>query len=145
MPNRERERGTRILSSLAADQPGLRGFPPLSPLPPPLDPNRLKAERDGLLWIELRPGLNSHQSLRPLCAEVLGCPVVGDPKLGSRSPPSAHIALDEHLHLHARSLVVRFVRQEDAKLAVTAPLPKHMARLWDRFGWDHAVTNYRKE
>lgn len=47
------------------------------------------------------------------------------------------------LFLHARSLVVRYARGVPP-LAVTAPLPRHMAALWDALGWDHAVVNYRQ-
>lgn len=47
------------------------------------------------------------------------------------------------LFLHARSLVVRYARGV-TPLAVTAPLPRHMAAVWDALGWDHTIVNYSR-
>jgi hypothetical protein len=84
------------------------------------------------------------------------CPIIGDRKHGSLEPSAAvaeafsRLGLgllgsnenaDGNLFLHARSTVVKYARGTPS-LAVTAPLPKHMARVWDALGWDHAVVNY---
>mmetsp|Transcript_22227 Transcript_22227/g.61681 ORF Transcript_22227/g.61681 Transcript_22227/m.61681 type:complete len:488 (+) Transcript_22227:56-1519(+) len=108
---------------------------------------RVKGVKEGVMWLELRPLVGSFLHLSRMCNLELGCQILGDGhgREGDNTalqPP--HKARGELLHLHARSVVVKYVRKEDEALAVTAPLPKHMASLWDSLGWDHAITNHRK-
>ena len=60
-------------------------------------------------------------------------PIVGDGKYG-KEPSRSHGEIPNRLMLHARSLRIRHPKGH--YLDVTAPLPPHMAKVWDMFGFD---------
>jgi 23S rRNA pseudouridine955/2504/2580 synthase len=73
----------------------------------------------------------THQ-LRAHCA-ALGTPIMGDAKYGAE-PARAHGEIPNRLMLHARRLRIRHPKGH--WLDVTAPLPQHMAKVWDMLGFD---------
>ncbi len=92
-------------------------------------------------WLSLKPVTGRTHQLRVHCAHI-GHPIVGDPKYGER-----HVAdperdplggLDNKLHLLARRIVLP--HPTGGTLDVTAPLPEHMQRSFDRLGFD--VSDY---
>ena len=93
-------------------------------------------------WVGLVPVTGRTHQLRAHMAEI-GCPIVGDGKYGGNSQSNdgegwgAKIGGDisRKMHLHARSLAFAhpFTGKE---MLFEAPLPEHMARTWDMFGWN---------
>ena len=73
---------------------------------------------------------------------ALGHPIIGDGKYGGSGQENlgegwgAQLGGDvsRKLHLHARSLTLTHPGT-GKRLTITAPLPEHMARTWDLFGW----------
>jgi 23S rRNA pseudouridine955/2504/2580 synthase len=95
-----------------------------------------------LAWLSLKPVTGRTHQLRAH-AEVIGHPIIGDPKYGRRpandprrSDPLRTIpeAVERKLHLVARRLILPHPR--GGTLDVTAPLPPHMQRTFDLFGLD---------
>ncbi|WP_316015398.1 RluA family pseudouridine synthase [Roseobacter sp. HKCCA0434] len=93
-------------------------------------------------WVALSPITGRTHQLRAHMAEI-GHPIVGDGKYGTNSQTNegdgwgAQLGGDvsRKLHLHARSLQI--AHPEDGRvLDFTAPLPGHMARTWEIFGWE---------
>jgi 23S rRNA pseudouridine955/2504/2580 synthase len=82
-------------------------------------------------WLALMPLTGRTHQLRAHAA-ALGTPIVGDFKYGG---PAAKGLGDivNRLHLHARRLRIR--HPNGTVLDVTAPLPPHMAKTWDMFGF----------
>lgn len=92
-------------------------------------------------WVALQPVTGRTHQLRAHMAAI-GHPIVGDGKYGSsaqENPGSGWGAqlggeVSRKLHLHARSLTIPHP-VSGAAMTFTAPLPEHMARTWDLFGW----------
>ncbi len=93
-------------------------------------------------WVGLVPVTGRTHQLRAHMAEI-GCPIIGDGKYGGNSQSNdgegwgAKIGGDisRKMHLHARS--IGFVHPFTGKdMFFEAPLPAHMARSWDLFGWN---------
>jgi 23S rRNA pseudouridine955/2504/2580 synthase len=63
----------------------------------------------------------------------LGTPIVGDFKYGG-SESRGKGELEDKLHLHARSIDI--ARPDGGRLLVSAPLPNHMKKAWELFGFD---------
>ena len=93
-------------------------------------------------WLALSPVTGRTHQLRAHMAE-LGCPIVGDGKYGSNRQTNegdgwgAQLGgeFSQKLHLHARS--IRLTHPvTGSTLTITAPLPDHMVRTWEMFGWD---------
>ncbi len=93
-------------------------------------------------WLSMKPLTGRTHKLRAH-AEAIGTPIFGDPRYGHRledearrrdphraAPPS----LDRKLHLLARRLVLPHPR--GGLIDVTAPLPPHMRKTWDTFGFE---------
>ncbi|WP_112321735.1 RluA family pseudouridine synthase [Oceanibium sediminis] len=93
-------------------------------------------------WVAMAPITGRTHQLRAHMAEI-GCPIVGDGKYGTNRQENlgdgwgAQLGGDisRKLHLHARSLTLEHPFT-GAILSLTAPLPDHMARTWDTFGWE---------
>lgn len=93
-------------------------------------------------WCALIPVTGRTHQLRAHMAE-LGHPIIGDGKYGGSGQENlgdgwgAQLGgeMSKKLHLHARHLSLTHP-VTGARLALTAPLPEHMARTWDTLGWD---------
>ncbi len=99
-----------------------------------------------LAWLSMRPITGRTHQLRAH-TEAIGHPIVGDPKYGRaasadapRLDPTRAVPSDVEpkLHLLARRLVLPHPR--GGTVDATAPLPPHMQKSWDLFGFD--VTQY---
>lgn len=92
-------------------------------------------------WVALNPVTGRTHQLRAHMAAI-GHPVVGDGKYGGNSQENlgdgwgAQLGggVSRKLHLHARSLDLAHPTT-GRHLRFVAPLPEHMARTWDLFGW----------
>ena len=83
-------------------------------------------------WLALLPLTGRTHQLRAHCA-ALGTPILGDGKYGGTAAQLPGGAAAHRLHLHARSLEIP--HPDGGTLRVTAPLPPHMQRMWDFFGF----------
>ncbi|WP_036259737.1 RluA family pseudouridine synthase [Methylocapsa aurea] len=95
-----------------------------------------------LAWLSMKPITGRTHQLRAH-AEAIGHPIIGDPKYGlkpkndpRRNDPLRTIpdSVERKLHLLARRLILPHPR--GGALDVTAPLPPHMQRSFDLFGFD---------
>lgn len=95
-----------------------------------------------LSWLSMKPMTGRTHQLRAH-AEAIGCPIVGDPKYGHgeedsyrRKDPNRNLpdGVENKLHLLARRLILP--HPKGGVLDVTAPLPPHMKKSWDMFGFD---------
>jgi 23S rRNA pseudouridine955/2504/2580 synthase len=101
----------------------------------------IEAAANRAAWVALRPVTGRTHQLRAHMAAI-GHPVVGDGKYGGSGQENlgqgwgAQLGggISRKLHLHARSIsLIHPVTGE--RLTLTAPLPEHMARTWELFGW----------
>jgi len=94
-----------------------------------------------LAWLSMKPITGRTHQLRAH-AEAIGHPMIGDPKYHGdledkkkRDPARAvPEGIDRKLHLLARRLVLPHPR--GGTLDVTAPLPAHMRKSFEMFGFD---------
>lgn len=95
-----------------------------------------------LAWLSMKPITGRTHQLRAH-AEAIGHPIVGDPKYGRVADPKAQKLdparampsdVENKLHLLARRLILPHPR--GGSVDVTAPLPPHMQKSWDLFGFD---------
>ncbi len=94
-----------------------------------------------LAWLSMKPITGRTHQLRAH-AEAIGDPIIGDPKYSGdarearRLDPTRQIpeGVERKLHLLARRLVLPHPR--GGTLDVTAPLPPHMQKSFDLFGFD---------
>jgi len=82
-------------------------------------------------WVALMPLTGRTHQVRAHAAS-LGAPIVGDFKYGGVGAKGLG-ELANRLHLHARRLRIRHPKGQ--LLDLTAPLPPHMAKAWDMFGF----------
>jgi 23S rRNA pseudouridine955/2504/2580 synthase len=95
-------------------------------------------------WVALQPVTGRMHQLRSHMAEI-GHPIAGDGKYGGSAAEntgqgwgaSLGAGISRKLHLHARSIAFAHP-VTGARIALTAPLPAHMARSWEGFGWSEA-------
>ena len=92
-------------------------------------------------WVALVPVTGRTHQLRAHMAEI-GHPIVGDGKYGGSGQDNpgdgwgAQLGgeISRKLHLHARS--IRFEHPITGEtVTITAPLPTHMQKSWETFGW----------
>ncbi len=95
-------------------------------------------------WVALRPVTGRTHQLRAHMA-ALGCPIAGDGKYGGRGQENVGSgwgaglggAISRKLHLHAARLSFPHP-VTGRRMSLAAPLPEHMARTWEVFGWNIA-------
>ena len=83
-------------------------------------------------WLELYPRTGRTHQLRVHCAAA-GFPILGDGKYGGAEATSFGGGHARALHLHARSLDIP--HPNGGRLAVSAPLPRHMRETFVEFGF----------
>ncbi len=95
-----------------------------------------------LAWLSMRPITGRTHQLRAHC-EAIGHPIVGDPKYNrkaandpARADPLRAVppGIEPKLHLLARRLILPHPR--GGAIDVTAPLPEHMKKSFDMFGFE---------
>ena len=93
-------------------------------------------------WLSMKPLTGRTHQLRAH-AEAIGHPIFGDPKYGHRPEDEVRrrdplrampAGLERKLHLLARRLVLP--HPKGGLIDVTAPLPEHMKKTWEAFGFD---------
>lgn len=84
-------------------------------------------------WVALSPLTGRTHQLRVHMMERRA-PIVGDGKYGGQDAFLVAEGLSRKLHLHAREVAV--TRPNGSVLKVTAPLPEHMLKAWQFFGFD---------
>ncbi len=88
-------------------------------------------------WVSLKPVTGRQHQLR-VHLQMIGTPIIGDPKYGYVEPDGSGETRDEgfsrKLHLHARR--VTFPHPKGGTVDVTAPLPGHMRQSFDTCGFD---------
>lgn len=89
-------------------------------------------------WVALMPITGRTHQLRAHCAAI-GAPILGDAKYGGTAAHFAGISGSQRPHLHARSLSMP--HPLGGRLEVTAPLPLHMRRSWEFFGFAGDITD----
>jgi len=95
-------------------------------------------------WVALRPVTGRTHQLRAHMAAI-GHPIAGDGKYGGSRQENRGEgwgaglgqALSRKLHLHAARLALPHP-VSGKRMTFSAPLPDHMARSWEFFGWDFA-------
>ena len=83
-------------------------------------------------WVAAKPLTGRTHQIRVHLAS-LGTPIVGDFKYGGTETRGKG-AIADKLHLHARSIDI--VNPDGGRLQVTAPLPEHMRKTWELFGFN---------
>ena len=83
-------------------------------------------------WVAAKPVTGRTHQIRVHLAS-LGTPIVGDFKYGGAESRGKG-AVADRLHLHARSIDI--AHPDGGRLRVTAPLPEHMRKSWELFGFD---------
>jgi 23S rRNA pseudouridine955/2504/2580 synthase len=93
-----------------------------------------------LAWLSMKPITGRTHQLRAH-AEAMGHPIIGDPKYAGakdqrKLDPARQIpdGVERKLHLLARRLILPHPR--GGTLDVTAPLPPHMKKSFEMFGFD---------
>ncbi len=87
---------------------------------------------DRATWLALMPVTGRTHQLRAHCAAI-GTPILGDAKYGEAAAHLSGVPGSRRLHLHARSLAIP--HPQGGLLQFTAPLPLHMRRTWEFFGF----------
>jgi len=83
-------------------------------------------------WVAAKPLTGRTHQIR-VHLTSLGTPIVGDFKYGgNEARPKGAVA--DKLHLHARSIDI--AHPDGGRLSVVAPLPDHMRKSWELFGFN---------
>lgn len=86
-------------------------------------------------WLEMEPRTGRTHQLRAHC-DLLGTPILGDGKYGGAEAFIAGTGVSRKMHLHARA--VRVPHPRGGTLEVLAPLPDHIARSFEFFGFSES-------
>src|SRR5262249_22389027 len=89
-------------------------------------------------WLALMPITGRTHQLRAHCAAI-GTPILGDAKYGIAAVHLTGVPDAKRLHLHARSLAIP--HPLGGTLRVSAPLPRHMRRSWEFFGFPDDIAD----
>jgi len=89
-------------------------------------------------WLALLPVTGRTHQLRAHCAAI-GTPILGDAKYGIAAAHLTGVPDAKRLHLHARSVSIPHPLGDT--LRVTAPLPRHMRRSWEFFGFPDDIAD----
>lgn len=85
-------------------------------------------------WVALEPRTGRTHQLRVHCA-YLKTPIQGDGKYGGQEAYLTGDGVSKKMHLHARRLQIPSP-DGIGVIDVTAPMPDHMVKSWDFFGFD---------
>ena len=88
---------------------------------------------DRFAWVTLKPVTGRTHQLR-VHMNLMGTPIIGDPRYFDLEGYEPHEEFGEGLHLHARRLSLPL--QGGKRLDVSAPLPPHMLKTFDALGFD---------
>ena len=91
---------------------------------------------DRVSWLALMPVTGRTHQLRAHCAAI-GTPILGDAKYGEALAHRAGVPGARRLHLHARSIAMPHPLGSSTQVA--APLPPHMRRTWEFFGFPEDI------
>jgi len=83
-------------------------------------------------WLAVKPLTGRTHQIRVHLASI-GTPIVGDFKYGG-TDVRGRGDIENRLHLHARSIDI--ARPDGGRLNAAAPLPPHMLKSWELFGFD---------
>ncbi len=86
-------------------------------------------------WLEMEPRTGRTHQLRAHCA-LLETPIMGDGKYGGADAFIAGSGVSRKLHLHARA--IQLPHPKGGTINITAPLPEHMAKSFEFFGFAEA-------
>jgi 23S rRNA pseudouridine955/2504/2580 synthase len=87
-------------------------------------------------WVAAQPVTGRTHQIRAHL-QAIDAPIVGDAKYGGPNAKGGG-ELENRLHLHARSIDI--AHPEGGRLKISAPLPAHMLRAWNLFGFDPDAT-----
>lgn len=82
-------------------------------------------------WVSLKPVTGRQHQLRAHMAHI-GTPIMGDEKYGGNADMPEGVP--KRLHLHARRIV--FPHPREGEIDISAPLPEHMLKTFEMFGFD---------
>jgi 23S rRNA pseudouridine955/2504/2580 synthase len=82
-------------------------------------------------WVSLKPVTGRQHQLRAHMAHI-GTPIMGDEKYGGLDDMPD--GMERKLHLHARRII--FPHPREGTIDITAPLPDHMLKSFELFGFD---------
>ncbi|KAF0220005.1 MAG: hypothetical protein FD176_3417 [Rhodospirillaceae bacterium] len=85
-------------------------------------------------WLEMEPRTGRTHQLRAHTA-LMGTPIMGDGKYGGTEAFISGTGVSRKMHLHARAVRIPHPRT-GKELVVVAPLPEHMERSFEFFGFD---------
>jgi 23S rRNA pseudouridine955/2504/2580 synthase len=89
-------------------------------------------------WLSMKPVTGRQHQLRAHAAHI-GTPILADNKYGGDADMPEGVP--DMLHLHARRIV--FPHPREGKVDITAPLPEHMKKTFNIFGFD--ATRFDKD
>ncbi len=84
---------------------------------------------EGAALLRLSPITGRTHQLRVHC-QLMGCPILGDPKYDGQSELIEDMGLANQLHLHAQRIAI-----EAMAIDIEAPLPKHMKHTIHQLGF----------
>lgn len=96
--------------------------------------NTVESTGNAAAWVALEPLTGRTHQLRVHCA-YLKTPIQGDGKYGGKEAFLTGEGVSKKMHLHARRIQIPSP-DGSGIIDVSAPMPEHMERTWDFFGFD---------